>query len=74
MVACGEEVDLCTENPGREVDLYINTSVRALVEVWHGDMSLAQARREELMRVHGDAGLARSMKEWLGISPVAVSA
>lgn len=73
MVASGGEVDLCTENPGREVDLYINTSVRALVEVWHGEMSLAQARRAERLRLHGDVGLARSMKDWLGISPVAVS-
>ena len=71
MVTSGGAVDLCTENPGREVDLYINTSVRTLVEVWHGDISLAQARREERLRVHGQAGLARSMKEWLGISPVA---
>jgi len=71
MVASGKDVDLCTENPGREVDLYINTSVRALVEVWHGDMSLARARREDRLKVLGDAGLARSMKEWLGISPVA---
>jgi DNA-binding HxlR family transcriptional regulator len=27
------EVDLCTENPGREVDLYINSGVRTLVEI-----------------------------------------
>ena len=59
------------ENPGREVDLYINTSVRTLVEVWHGDVSLAQARREERLRVHGDVGLTRGIKEWLGLSPVA---
>jgi len=71
MVASGAEIDLCTENPGREVDLYINTSVRTLVEVWHGDISLALARREKRLKVHGNAGLARSMKDWLGISPVA---
>jgi DNA-binding HxlR family transcriptional regulator len=73
MVANGNEVDLCTENPGREVDLYINTNVRTLVEVWHGDVSIAQARREERLRVHGDAGLTKSMKEWLGLSPVAAN-
>jgi DNA-binding HxlR family transcriptional regulator len=69
MVANGGDVDLCTENPGREVDLYINSSVRILVEIWHGDISLEQARRDQGLRVHGQARLARSMKDWLGISP-----
>jgi hypothetical protein len=38
------------------------------------DASIARARQEERLRVHGQAGLATSMKEWLGISPVAATA
>lgn len=71
MVAREGEVDLCTENPGREVDLYINTSVRTLVEIWHGDIKLDQAKRDDKLRVHGNAPLSRSMEQWLGISPFA---
>ena len=61
------EVDLCTENPGREVDLYINSKVRTLVEIWHGDLDLGRALRENLVRAHGNVHLARTMPEWLGI-------
>ena len=61
------EVDLCTENPGREVDLYINSKVRTLVEIWHGDLDLGRALRENLVRVHGNVHLARTIPEWLGI-------
>ena len=71
MVACDGEVDLCTENPGREVDLYINTSVRTLVEIWHGDIRLSRAMRDEHLRAHGNVRLVRSMGQWLGISPYA---
>ena len=71
LVACGEEVDLCTEDPGKDVDLYINTRVRDLVEVWSGDRGLKKALREKLIRTHGNTHLARTMPDWLGICPYA---
>lgn len=67
LVACGEEVDLCTENPGKDIDLYINSRVRDLVEVWSGDLDLKKALREKLIRTHGNTHLARTMPDWLGI-------
>jgi DNA-binding HxlR family transcriptional regulator len=67
LVACGGEVDLCTEDPGKDVDLYINTRVRTLVEVWSGDLDLNVALREKQVRTHGNMHLARTMPDWLGI-------
>jgi len=67
MVAADDEVDLCTENPGKEVDLYINSAVRDMVKVWRGDVSLKKALREKLVRTHGDMHLERSMPDWFGI-------
>jgi len=67
IVACEKEVDLCTENPGKEVDLYINSAVRDMVKVWRGDLSLKKALREKVIRTHGNTHLGRSMPDWLGI-------
>jgi DNA-binding HxlR family transcriptional regulator len=67
LVVSDGSVDLCTENPGREVDLYINSQVRTLVEIWHGDLELGHALREQRVRTHGNVHLARTMPEWLGI-------
>ena len=67
LVAGAGEVDLCTESPGKEVDLYINTRVRTLAEVWRGDLDLKEALREKEVRAHGNMHLARTMPEWLGI-------
>lgn len=67
MVVNGADVDLCTENPGKDVDLYINTSVRELVGVWRGDLDIKKALRDKLIRTHGNKHLAQTMPDWLGI-------
>jgi DNA-binding HxlR family transcriptional regulator len=64
-------VDLCSVDPGFEVDLYVVGSLRALTAIW---MGLTTVRREVAARqieLLGDAGLARSIEQWLGLSPFA---
>ena len=34
LVIEGREVDLCTEDPGKDVDLYVTSELRTLIEVW----------------------------------------
>ena len=67
MVASEKEVDLCTENPGKEVDLYISSGVRDMVKVWRGDLTIRKALREKLIRTQGNTRLTRSMPDWLGV-------
>ena len=61
------EVDLCTENPGKDVDLYISSTLRNLVEVWKGDIDIKLAQRKKLLKAHGNTQLAKTMPDWLGI-------
>ena len=61
------EVDLCTENPGKNVDLYIKTTLRCLVEIWNGDVDIRTALNKERINTQGDSQLARTMPDWLGI-------
>jgi len=68
LVARDREVDLCTENPGKDVDLYVKTSVRTLVEVWNGDVDAKSVLREKRIRTQGNRHLARAMPDWLGIN------
>jgi len=67
LVVRDDGVDLCTENPGKEVDVYFNTSVRTLVEVWRGDLKIRTALREQKVTAIGDPLLVRTMPDWLGI-------
>ena len=61
------EVDLCTENPGKDVDLYISSTLSNLVQVWKGDIDIKLAQRKKLLKAHGNTQLARTMHDWLGI-------
>ena len=62
-----EVVDLCTNDPGKDVDLYVNSSVRTLVEVWEGDLEVQTALRQGSIKAHGLRHLIRSMPNWLGV-------
>lgn len=67
LVICQGKVDLCSENPGKEVDLYINSTVRDLALIWRGDVPMAEALRSQSIRTHGNVHLARTIQDWLGI-------
>jgi hypothetical protein len=62
-----DEVDLCTKNPGKDVDLYVTATVRTMVDVWEGDLGLGLALRRGLIKPNGNSQLARSFPEWYGI-------
>ncbi len=63
----GNVVDLCTEDPGKDVDLYINSSVRKIVEVWEGDLNMRTALRDGSIKAHGLSHLVRTMPDWFGV-------
>jgi len=61
------EVDLCTENPGKDVDLYVRTTLPDLVAIWNGDIKIKTALREQLLKPQGDSQLVKTMPQWLGV-------
>jgi DNA-binding HxlR family transcriptional regulator len=67
LIVNDEVVDLCTENPGKEVDLYINSNVRTLVAIWEGDTEMRAALKNGSVKAHGLSHLIRSMPEWFGV-------
>ena len=67
LVCSGGDIDLCTENPGKDVDLYVTTDIRSMIEVWQGDRSLSSALDEELITTVGSAHLMRNMKDWFAL-------
>ncbi len=67
LVVDGDIVDLCTEDPGKEVDLYINSSVRTIVEVWRGDLDIRTALRDGSIKAHGSRHFIGTMPKWFGV-------
>lgn len=66
--------DLCSIDPGFDVDLYVSCALRTMTEIWMGHLTTAAALRGERLQLVGDAALARDIQTWLGLSPFASSA
>jgi DNA-binding HxlR family transcriptional regulator len=65
------QVDLCLQDPGREIDVSITTKLRTMTRIWMGDVSLREARAQGMLEVAGPPRLVRCIGEWLGTSAFA---
>lgn len=71
VVEPGQEVDLCSVDPGFDVDLYLSTDLRTMTEIWMGYVSVARARETAKLMITGERRLEASVAAWLGLSPFA---
>ena len=65
------KVDLCTANPGFEIDLYVTSPLRSMTAIWMGFTTVAAEAEAGHLELIGDAEIAKSMQRWLGLSPFA---
>ena len=63
-----DDADICTRDPGYEVDLWITAHIRTLVEVWLGHRSLENAIHHESLRLDGDPVERAALREWFSLS------
>ena len=64
-------VDLCSIDPGFDVDLYVSTNLRTMTAIWMGLDTVRAALASERVLLTGDRQLATDMQTWLGLSPFA---
>ena len=64
-------VDLCSVDPGFDIDLYVQSSLRSMTSVWMGVSTLKAEVDAGKIELTGDKAIARSMHGWLGLSPFA---
>ena len=60
--------ELCSLDPGRDVDLYVETGVVSLGAIIEGRSSIEREKERGGLFLSGDPGLARSMDRWLRTS------
>jgi DNA-binding HxlR family transcriptional regulator len=65
LIVTEDEVDLCVQDPGHEVDLYVISDLRTMTKVSLGDISIKQALRTQAIELHGSRSLAKSFEDWL---------
>lgn len=65
-------VDLCSVDPGFDVDLYVSTPLRPMTAIWMGLSTVKRETNDGVMRLDGSQALIKDMQTWLGLSPFAV--
>jgi DNA-binding HxlR family transcriptional regulator len=67
----GDEREICDENPGHEVDVYVRSTLRTLTEIMLGDLSLLAARASGALRVTGPTVYTKNLAKWFPVSEFA---
>ena len=69
LVARAGEVDVCLDDPGHEVDIWIASTLLTLTRVFMGDLSIAAARATGGLKLQGNSQLIKDMPRWFGLMP-----
>ncbi len=62
---------VCEENIGTEVDVYLTADLDTLGKIWFGELELAKAREQGLLKVIGSSFCVNNLSKWLGVSQFA---
>jgi DNA-binding HxlR family transcriptional regulator len=66
LVITRDNVDVCYQDPGYELDLEISTDLKTLTAAWMGDTTIMKAIREKSVVLSGSTHLKKSIAVWLG--------
>lgn len=73
LVVVNGEVDLCREDPGHELTLIVESTLRSLTEIWTGDSDPATEIAARGLTIQGRERDARDLWRWIGQSAFASS-
>lgn len=65
IVVHGNEIDLCVNDPGKNVDVWFTTSVKTMVSIWMGETTYRQAIRNGTLKLVGDTALTHNVTDWM---------
>jgi DNA-binding HxlR family transcriptional regulator len=68
VIVKNDKREVCDDNPGYEVDVYVRSTVRTLTEIMLGDQSLQAACRSKALQVTGPPVYTRNMTKWFPIT------
>ncbi len=64
-------VEICVQDPGFEVDLYLASSLRDMIYIYRGDLPLSRALKLDRLKAHGVTWARQALPRWLPGSPFA---
>jgi DNA-binding HxlR family transcriptional regulator len=68
LVVDAGKVDLCSFDPGFEVDLLVTSSLKTMTAIWMGVAQLGKEVDAGRVQLDGDPAIGRSIQAWLTLS------
>lgn len=65
IIATGESVDTCDKDPGKDVDVYFTTTVKAMADIWMGRSTYRQAMKADEISIIGNRYLVDHVTTWM---------
>ncbi|WP_417317229.1 winged helix-turn-helix transcriptional regulator [Emcibacter sp.] len=69
LVVNDDRTEVCVKDPGRDVDIFFQTKLRTMCEVWLGHDTYRRALKDEDLSIVGPTSLTRNVTSWLRCSP-----
>jgi putative sterol carrier protein len=67
----GDKRQVCDENPGYEVDVYLRGTLRAFSEIWWGEVDVRTAIASGSLKVTGSPVYTKRIAKWFPVSSFA---
>lgn len=68
LLLAADDIEVCQDNHGFNVDVTIEAEIRRFVRLWRGDIGWNDVLRGDDLRMHGPAHLRRQVPDWLELS------
>jgi DNA-binding HxlR family transcriptional regulator len=68
LVVTGDDIDLCVNDPGKDVDVYFTSNVKTMADIWMGDTTYRKAIRAGDLKIVGDRNLTNNITAWMANS------
>ncbi len=59
-----DDVDLCDQDPGHDIDVAVAATLRDLTDVWRGESTWTESLRDGRVALTGSARLRRDVPTW----------
>lgn len=59
---------ICVKDPGKEVDVYLTSTVKTMADIWMGDTTYRKALAGGALKIVGNRALTRDVTAWMKLS------
>ena len=68
IVVEGDDIDICSNDPGKDVDVYFTCNVKTMVKIWMGDSSYKKSLAGDDLKIVGPKALTKDIGSWMQVS------